>query len=73
MTGEGAPVEASDSAAEPEWKRRRRLAALLGDVLPDQTGDDVDPESSAARGPATGARESASDKWLREQVPPHHG
>lgn len=50
---------------EPEagWKRRRRLAEVFGDVLPETTRDERDPDR-AGRG---------SDQWLREQVPPHHG
>lgn len=61
--------EASDlsqsavDAPEPEWKRRRRLAQVFGDVLPDQTEDDRDARGSAGK----------SDDWYREQVPPHHG
>ena len=47
---------------EPEWVRRRRLAAVFGDVLPDETSDD------AARG-----RGGKGDDWYRDQVPPHHG
>jgi len=52
---------------EPDWKRRRRLAEVFGDVLPDTTADERDP--------AEGAQGSAErgDTWLREQVPPHHG
>ncbi|HWJ66682.1 MAG TPA: hypothetical protein VNT31_08390 [Nocardioides sp.] len=51
---------------EPEWKRRQRRAAIFGDSLPDVTADEKDdaPRPSA---------ESASEKWLKEQVPPHHG
>jgi len=49
---------------EPEWKRRRRLAAVFGDTVPDQTSDDRDPgEPSAGKG----------DDWYRAEVPPHHG
>jgi hypothetical protein len=51
---------------EPEWRRRRRLEAVFGDVLPETTSDEReagDPDSS----------EAASDRWLRAQVPPHHG
>lgn len=48
---------------EPDWKRRQRLAEVFGDVLPDTTGDERDPDPSAGRG----------DQWLRDQVPPHHG
>lgn len=49
-----------------DWERRRRLAEIFGDVEPSVTSDerdDVPPE----------ARESASERWLKSQVPPHHG
>lgn len=52
--------------AEPDWKRRRRLAEIFGDVLPATTSDERDPET-------TPAKESAQDAWLKSQVPPHHG
>jgi hypothetical protein len=45
--------------------RRRRLAEVFGDVLPDQTRDDVD-------GPESGDQ-AAAEEWLKRQVPPHHG
>jgi hypothetical protein len=45
--------------------RRRRLASVFGEVLPDQTSDD--------RGDAWGDRDADGDEWLRRQVPPHHG
>ena len=46
--------------------RRRRLAAVFGDVLPETTVDE--------REPGTPDRdESSGDAWLRAQVPPHHG
>ena len=48
----------SDPRAEAD--KCRRLAEIFGDVLPEQTGDDVAPTES-------------NDDWLREQVPPHHG
>lgn len=54
-----------DGATEPEWVRRRRLAAVFGDVLPDTTGDERDP--------AAGEPEPSGERWLKEQVPPHHG
>ena len=54
------------SASETAEQRRRRLAAVFGDVLPDTTSDERDPEA-----PSSG--ESATDTWLRAQVPPHHG
>jgi len=50
---------------ESDWQRRRRLAAVFGDVLPDTTSDERDE--------AGGADEDAADTWLRSQVPPHHG
>ena len=53
------------SGDEPDWVRRRRLAAVFGDVLPETTSDEREP--GAARD------ESAGDAWLRAQVPPHHG
>jgi hypothetical protein len=43
--------------------RRRRLAEVFGEVLPDQTGDDADTDSRA----------DGSEEWLKRQVPPHHG
>jgi hypothetical protein len=53
---------------EPEWQRRRRLAAVFGDVLPETTSDERDPGTAA-----DAAGEDAGDRWLRSQVPPHHG
>jgi hypothetical protein len=44
--------------------RKRRLAKVFGEVLPEQTRDDQDSETSDTR---------SSDQWLQEQVPPHHG
>ncbi len=52
---------------ETEWARRRRLAAVFGDVLPESTSDDREPGQSGT--PVDGA----GDAWLRDQVPPHHG
>lgn len=49
---------------EPEWQRRRRLAAAFGDDVPEQTQDDTDArEDRAGKG----------DDWYRSEVPPHHG
>lgn len=50
---------------ELDWKRRQRLAAIFGDALPDVTSDELDDKAPSA--------EPASEKWLKEQVPPHHG
>jgi hypothetical protein len=60
-----APPEPTD---ESDWQRRRRLAAVFGDVLPDTTSD----ERGERDGPDSGD-EDAQDRWLRSQVPPHHG
>lgn len=49
---------------EEREARRRRLAEVFGDVLPDQTSDDaVEPETQG----------KSSEEWLKRQVPPHHG
>jgi hypothetical protein len=52
-------------AATDAWQRRRRLAEVFGDVLPETTGDE--------RAPGEPEDDSAADAWLRAQVPPHHG
>ena len=59
---------AREDGAEPDWQRRRRLAAVFGDVLPETTSDERDPETAA-----DASAEDAGDRWLRSQVPPHHG
>ena len=64
MTGEQSTAP-SPSADEPGWERRRLLQAVFGDVLPETTQDERDPE--VARD------DEAQDRWLRGQVPPHHG
>lgn len=52
------------SAADRE-ARRRRLAEVFGDVLPDQTNDDAaEPQSRS---------DDVVEEWLRREVPPHHG
>ena len=61
---EASPGEAAEREPEPEWKRRRRLAAVFGDSGPDQTSDDRDPGED---------RSGMGDDWYRDQVPPHHG
>jgi hypothetical protein len=45
-------------------ERRARLDRIFGDVLPETTRDERDPDPRAERDP---------DDWLRAQVPPHHG
>ena len=51
----------------PDWQRRRRLAEVFGDTLPETTADERDPAERAS------PPEERGDAWLREQVPPHHG
>jgi hypothetical protein len=63
------PAEDVEGAAEAEWLRRRRLAEVFGDTMPDTTSDERDPGQAAA---GTSA-EPRGDTWLKEQVPPHHG
>jgi hypothetical protein len=58
--------EPPDPRSEDE--RRRRRAAVFGEVLPDGTTDErgdgwSEPEQGVER----------SEEWLRRQVPPHHG
>ena len=55
----------SDAGPETDWQRRKRLAEVFGDALPETTRDERDDDAPTS--------ESASDRWLREQVPPHHG
>jgi hypothetical protein len=56
--------------AQKEARRRRRLAEIFGDVLPDQTTDD----SGETNEPADRrTEEKVREDWLRGQVPPHHG
>ena len=50
-------------------ERRRRLAEIFGDVIPEQTGDDTDESGAAGRR----TEEKAQEDWLKSQVPPHHG
>ena len=52
---------------EPDWQRKRRLAEVFGDVLPDTTADERDSAEGSASATERG------DAWLRDQVPPHHG
>ena len=62
------PAEGSDRPEESAAQRRRRLAEVFGDTMPDTTSDERDPE-----GQTSSQRAEATDRWLREQVPPHHG
>jgi len=52
---------------EDEAARKRRLVEVFGDVLPETTSDERDPDPGDVRD------EAARDAWYRDQVPPHHG
>jgi hypothetical protein len=54
----------TERPAETAWERRKRLAEVFGDALPETTSDERDDAP---------ARERDGDQWLRDQVPPHHG
>jgi hypothetical protein len=65
MTDEGDTTPGRPDKAETPAQRRRRLARVFGDVLPEQTSDD-----RAETPPEPG---NDGEAWLRAQVPPHHG
>ncbi len=58
------PPDHRPQPAEPTGQvdavRRRRLAEIFGDVLPDTTGDERGTDVPA-------------DAWYLENRPPHHG
>lgn len=54
------PGEKRDPQADGE--DRRRLDRVFGDVLPDTTSDERDPDR----------RTGHPDDWYRENRPPHH-
>jgi len=60
------PRAVDQPQAETAWQRRRRLEAVFGDVLPDTTSDERDPEPADPN-------DGGSEAWLKAQVPPHHG
>jgi hypothetical protein len=51
-------------------ERRRRLAEIFGDVIPEQTADDA---AEPGEGTDRRTEEKAQEDWLKRQVPPHHG
>ena len=61
------PSEPDRDRPESPWQRRRRLAEVFGDALPETTEDERDPAERS------GESDRRGDTWLREQVPPHHG
>jgi len=59
----------TEKRPESDWERRKRLAEVFGDTLPETTSDET--TSDEREDAPSGDREQ--DRWLREQVPPHHG
>ncbi|NIH78435.1 hypothetical protein [Amycolatopsis viridis] len=47
----------------PRDRDRRKLDEIFGEVLPDTTSDEREPERPAGN----------DDTWYRENRPPHHG
>ncbi|QNN55208.1 hypothetical protein [Nocardioides mesophilus] len=60
------PAAAPGADPAHEAARRKRLAQVFGDVLPEGTSDERGDWGESAA-PAS------SEEWLRRQVPPHHG
>jgi hypothetical protein len=59
-----------EPTARERAERRRRLAEIFGDVLPEQTSDDTG--EAADRGERR-TEQQVQEDWLKSQVPPHHG
>lgn len=59
----------TELTAAERAERRRRLARVFGDSLPEQTSDDAPDPAEAA----DTSSEAAKEAWLKRQVPPHHG
>jgi hypothetical protein len=49
---------------EPTRPSRHLVNKIFGDSIPDTTGDE--------RGDAAPAEETERERWLRDNVPPHH-
>ncbi|GAA2052345.1 hypothetical protein GCM10009722_07210 [Williamsia deligens] len=54
---------------ESAWERRRRLARIFGDDLPSVTADEATLTKSDGDHDGAG---SGSERWYRENKPPHH-
>jgi hypothetical protein len=61
------PLDEPERSGRPDpaqlARRRRRLAEVFGEVLPETTGDDR---------PDAGTPGSADERWYTENRPPHH-
>ena len=59
-----------EPTARERAERRRHLAEIFGEVLPEQTADD---SGEAADRAERRQEQQAQEAWLKSQVPPHHG
>jgi hypothetical protein len=50
--------------SEPTQPKRHLVNKIFGDSIPDTTGDERDE--------AAPAEEAERERWLRDNVPPHH-
>lgn len=66
-TTNGSTTTRSTTNGSSDWEKRKRRAEVFGDALPEVTRDERDPGEKADDG------ESAGERWLKAQVPPHHG
>ncbi len=55
------PVPADAASVEPEWRRRRRLAEVFGDSLPEQVSD-----------PGEASHTPRGREWYEQNRPPHY-
>lgn len=61
------------ASSSEERARRRRIAEVFGDVLPETTSDEsADADSDGSSGGSSGGSERG-ERWYRENRPPHHG
>jgi hypothetical protein len=63
MMDDGRVTEPREHPRRPRSLDPKRLGEVFGDVLPETTSDERDPERR---------RESGSDSWYEENRPPHH-
>lgn len=61
-TADEAPADGGPAGTD--WERRKHLADVFGEVLPETTSDERETKAPG---------DDAGEAWLRAQVPPHHG
>ena len=72
-------TEGTDSLSGDPGPRKysaRDIARIFGDVLPAQTKDDTSDDAASRSGAASPVSRSDGDpteRWYRENRPPHHG